>query len=93
MANTYIPPQITVEYSLDHDAYLLLATDRLSTVICGERILRAEPWPEVKWRSDTQEEAERHAATLRLYLAECASGKRRDKAPALSVGADYWTNL
>jgi len=77
--NTYTPPTITVIFDLDEDAHVLMATGRGGTVIAGERILRAEPWPSVKFRHDAAESAEADAATLRAYLAECASGKRVEK--------------
>ncbi len=93
MANTYLPPRITVEYSFDHDAHVLMAHSHTHTAICGERIFRGEPWPVIRWASPTAEEAEQEAVKLRAYLADYAGGKRRDREPSVSVGADYWENL
>lgn len=89
MPNTYVPPTISVLYDLDEDAHILVATGRGGTAIAGERILRAEPWPSIRWKHDSAESAEADAATLRAYLAECASGKRVEKEDA-PVKRGWW---
>jgi hypothetical protein len=78
--NTYTPPAISVAYDLDSNAYLLMATNHARTTTAGPRIFRAEPWPSVAFTHDSQDAAERDADTLRSYLADCASGKRKDNA-------------
>jgi len=77
MGNSYAPPVISTCLD-DSGEFILLATSHGRTAIAGERILRAEPWPSIRWRTDTQEEAEQEATKLRAYLDECASGKRKD---------------
>lgn len=79
MASAYTPPEISVAYDMETDSHILMATSHARTAIVGPRIFRAEPWPAVKFSHATQESAERDAATLRGYLEECASGKRREK--------------
>lgn len=84
MSNTYTPPLISVAYDIDEDCHVLMATSHQRTAIAGERILRAEPWPAIRWKHPTAEGAETDAATLRLYLDECASGKRKDTGKPVS---------
>ncbi len=79
MSNTYIPPQISVAYSFEDDAHVLMATSHSRTAIAGERILRAEPWPVIRWSCPSQGEAEAEAVKLRLYLAQYAGGKLKDR--------------
>ncbi len=79
MSTTYKPPEISVAYDMDTDRHVLMATNHQRTAIAGPRIFRAEPWPEVRFSCATQDEAENQAATLRLYLDDCASGKRKDR--------------
>lgn len=77
--NTYTPPDISVAFDMDECEHVLMATSHSRTSIAGERIFRAEPWPKIRFRHPTAEEAERDAATLRLYLKLYAKGKLRDK--------------
>ncbi len=81
MSNTYIPPQISVSFDFD-TGWQLMATSHSRTAIAGERIFRAEPWPQIRFCHDNEAGAERDAVTLRAYLAECASGKRAEKEDA-----------
>ncbi len=76
---TYTPPIISVTYDADEGQHVLMATNHGRTSTAGERILRAEPWPEIQFKHDSAETAERDAATLRAYLDECSAGRRRDK--------------
>lgn len=82
MPNTYTVPQISVCYEMESDSWQLMATSHMRTTVCGERILRAEPWPSIRWASDTEEEAESEAVKLRLYLAQYAGGKLKDREHA-----------
>ncbi len=88
MSTRYIPPQISVAFDMDTDEFRLMATSYSVTQPVGERIFRAEPWPEVAFVHPTQAEAEHDAQVLREYLEECASGKRKDK-PTVS-GRGWW---
>lgn len=88
MSTTYRPPEITVAYDMDSDRFQLMATNHQRTAIAGPRIFRAEPWPEVAFSHATQEAAERDAATLRSYLDDCASGKRKDRSGSTKKG--WW---
>lgn len=74
----YTPPKITVE--IYGRRYALFATSHGRSSLAGPRILRAEPWPEVKFVHDDRASAEKDAELLRTYLAECASGKRKESA-------------
>lgn len=78
MSSAYIPPAISIAYDMETDSHILMATSHARTAIVGPRIFRAEPWPAVKFSHATQADAERDAATLRGYLEECASGKRKE---------------
>lgn len=82
MSSAYVPPEIGVEFDMDTEQYCLTATNHGRTAIAGIRILRAEPWPRIQFRHDTQEAAEKDARELRAYLHECASGKRKEKENA-----------
>lgn len=85
---TYIPPAIHVEFDLETESYQLMATNHGRTATAGERLFRGEPWPRIVFSHETQATAEKDAATLRAYLAECATGKRKEAVA--TVGADYW---
>lgn len=85
---TYIPPTISVEYDLDSESWQLMATNHGRTATAGERLFRGEPWPAIRFSHETQAAAEKDAATLRAYLAECATGKRKEAGA--TIGADYW---
>lgn len=92
VSNTYTPPAISVALDLDSGQHVIMAEGIIGgPAVAGERLLRAEPWPKVQWRHDNEADAERDAATLRTYLAACASGKLKDRGDAVPVGADYWT--
>lgn len=84
----YTPPAIHVEFDLETEAHVLMATNHGRTATAGERLFRGEPWPKVRFSHETEAAALRDAATLRAYLAECASGKRKEAVAA--IGADYW---
>ena len=86
----YVPPIITVAHDFDEGVYVLMATSHHSTEPAGERLFRAEPWPRIRFSHTSEQAAEKDASVLRAYLADCASGKRKDKAPTVSVGRDYW---
>ena len=79
----YSPPEIGVRFDMDTEEHVLTATSYGRTADAGERILRAEPWPQIKFRHTNEARAESDARELRAYLDECASGKRKDniKAP------------
>ncbi len=79
MPNTYTPPIISVTFDMDY-GFRLMATSHGRAEIAGERIFRAEPWPDIAWSHAVEADAERDAVTLRLYLTDCASGKRREVA-------------
>jgi len=87
MPNTYTPPIISIAYDMEEGCWQLFATSHGRTTIAGERIFRAEPWPDVRFRHPSEQEAERDAQTLRDYLDECASGKRKDVE---SVAHGWW---
>jgi hypothetical protein len=80
MSTTYKPPAISVAYDMESDRHVLVATNYGRSAIAGPRIFRAEPWPNVIFYHDSQDAAERDAATLRSYLDDCASRKRKDTA-------------
>lgn len=84
----YIPPAIHVEFDLDSESYVLMATNHGRTATAGERLFRGEPWPRIRFAHETQAAAEKDAAVLRAYLAECATGKRKEAVAA--IGTDYW---
>lgn len=84
----YTPPAIHVEFDLETESYQLMATNHGRTATAGERLFRAPPFPAIAFSHETQAAAEKDAATLRGYLAECASGKRKEAVA--TIGADYW---
>jgi len=83
--NTYTPPVISVS---DGPPFLLMATSHERTATAGPRIFRAEPWPDVEFSHVTRSNAEAHATTLRNYLSDCASGKRKDSTKP--IGRGWW---
>lgn len=85
-ASTYTPPTITVEHRPDGRFYLM-ASSYGQLMPAGERLLRGYPHPVIAFSHDTREAADKDAAVLRTYLAECASGKRKDTKP---VGKGWW---
>jgi hypothetical protein len=60
--------KITVHEDFDTGDFCLYATNHARTAICGERIFRGYPRPDVKFRHATREAAEADAATLQNYL-------------------------
>lgn len=82
----YTPPVISV--TQEGSEYVLTATNHSRTAIAGERLFRQEPHPEIKFRHSSQADALRDAETLRVYLAECVSGKIKEKAKP--VGRGWW---
>lgn len=82
MPNTYHLPTISTAQD-DSGDWLLIAHGHGAPAVCGERILRAEPWPSpmIRWRTPTEQEAEAEAGRLRAYLALYAGGKLKDAEP------------
>lgn len=78
----YTPPAITVQFDLDSDEFVLMATSHARTQPAGERLFRAQPWPSVSWRHTSQESAEADAATLRAYLANPPKRTRKTSEEA-----------
>lgn len=72
----WTPPQITVEPLANQ--FAICATNHGRMALAGERIFRAEPWPRIKFLHDDRATADADATTLRIYLNECATGKRKD---------------
>ena len=60
--------KITVQHDFDTEEYVLYATSYSRTAICGERLFRGYPRPDIKFRHATREQAEADAATLQTYL-------------------------
>jgi hypothetical protein len=85
----YIPPAIHVEYELESESWVLMATSHSRTATAGERLFRGYPWPQIAFSHETKQAADKDAAILRAYLADCAGGKRREEA-TVAIGADYW---
>jgi hypothetical protein len=85
----YIPPAIHVEYELESESWVLMATSHSRTATAGERLFRGYPHPNVRFSHETKAAADKDAAILRAYLPDCAGGKRREEA-TVSIGRDYW---
>lgn len=79
MSNSYRLPQITTAEDESGD-WVLIAHGHGAPAVCGERILRAEPWPEppIRWSTPTEQEAEAEAGRLRAYLGLYTGGKLKD---------------
>ena len=86
---TYTPPQISVEFDLESESFVLMATNHGRTATAGERLFRSHPHPAIRFSHETKAAAEKDAAILRAYLQDCASGKRREEATVV-IWADYW---
>jgi len=80
MSTPYTPPAISIHHDDETGEYSLIATSYGRSATVGPRIFRAEPWPCIKAVHTCEADAEKDAAELRAYLAECASGKRRESA-------------
>lgn len=74
----YTAPAISVIQEED-ETYRLYATSHSYCEIAGPRLFRAPPHPDIKWRHLDYSEAEQDARKLREYLAECESGKRKER--------------
>lgn len=83
----YVPPEISVEFDIDTEEYALMATNHGRSAEVGPRIFRAEPWPAILFRHTSENSANKDATTLRAYLDDCASGRRREEAVA---GKEWW---
>lgn len=84
----YQPPVISVEFNLETESYDLMATSYARTATAGERLFRSPPFPAIAFSHATEAAALKDAATLREYLEECASGKRKEVVA--KIGKDYW---
>lgn len=82
MSAIYAPPVITVQFDLDSDEFVLMATSHARTQPAGERLFRAQPWPAVSWRHATAEAAERDAEAVRKYLANPPKRTRKTSEEA-----------
>jgi hypothetical protein len=80
VSTAYVPPVISISHDEETGEYTLMAENFGRAATVGPRIFRAEPWPAVKAVHTDAAGAERDAETLRDYLADCASGKRRESA-------------
>lgn len=81
MSKTATVPEITVSHDLDSGEFTLCASSYGQVMPAGERLFRGYPHPEIRFSHTTEDSANRDAATLRAYLADCAAGKRKDKEP------------
>lgn len=89
----FTPPTISVISDLDTGSFDLYASSYGQTMPCGPRLFRASPFPAIAFSHTNQEDAEKDAATLRAYLEDCASGRRKDRGNGVAVGKDYWMKL
>ena len=60
--------KITVEFSLDTGLYHLMCESHGRVATAGPRILRGPPHPQIAWKHETEEAAEKDAAKLRAYF-------------------------
>lgn len=81
---TYTPPIISVQEDPESGEYVLMATSHMRTMPAGSRLFRAQPWPAIAFSAPTQEEAEKHAETLRAYLANPPKRTRKTSEEAVS---------
>jgi len=88
MSTAYTPPLISIHHDDETGEYTLMAENYGRSAIVGPRIFRAEPWPAVRAVHTSLPEAERDAAELRGYLADCASGKRKERTGPTRKG--WW---
>lgn len=78
-------PQILPVLS-DSGDWLLYAQTRFGLTIAGPRLFRAPPFPEVAWRSATEEEATKQARTLQQYLDSVYAKRTPSKAAVRTHG-------
>lgn len=72
---------IYVLYDPVAETHTLMCSSRgMGPTVAGPRLFRGQPWPDVQWVHLDSESAEKDAATLRAYLAECAGRKKASKA-------------
>lgn len=74
-------PVISVEQDIDSGEFALYASSYGQTMPAGSRLFRGYPHPVIAFSHADAASAEKDAATLRQYLADCADGKRKDKEP------------
>jgi hypothetical protein len=75
-------PVITVSEDFDTGEFILLSTAYNMTAPAGPRLFRAPPWPEIRFRHDSREQAEKDAAALQQYV-EAVWPKRTESKAAL----------
>lgn len=78
-------PTITVQQETDE--YVLMVTSYLRTNVAGERLFRAQPHPDIKFRHATLAAAEKDAATLTAYLLDPPKRRRKKSEMADAVEA------
>lgn len=73
-------PQVSVALDMDSGQFRLYAQCKHGgTDVAGPRLFRAQPWPEVKWSSATQEAAAVEARKLQAYLDAVYASKGPSK--------------
>jgi len=86
---TAIVPTISVEFDMESERFHLLASSYGQVMPVGPRLFRAAPYPHIAFEHQTQDAAEKDAATLRAYLDDCAAGRRKEKE-SKPVGRGWW---
>jgi hypothetical protein len=83
------PPTITIQFDLDSGTHTLMAESYGRVNPAGDRLLhvaKGQPYPDIKYKCDTQEEAEKNAAMLRQHIA--GWGKAASKQKVRAAGAE-----
>ena len=64
-----------------------MATSYRRTVRAGERLFRAQPWPDIQFAHDTEESAIKDAETLTTYLDAVTRTSKVSKRALRAFGA------
>jgi hypothetical protein len=79
-------PTISTAYDLDSGEYVMHITSHGRTMPAGQRIFRAPPHPDVRFRHESEAEAESDAAKVHAYLA--GLGTKRMTKQKIREGAN-----
>lgn len=82
------PLTITVSQDCDTGLFELYATSYGRTTPAGPRLFRDPPHPDIRFSHETNEAADKDAATLRQYLEGLGQRKGPSKKALRKLGAD-----
>lgn len=77
---------LAISVAFEDGAHRLMATSYGRTSRAGERLFRAQPWPDIQFSHATAADAEADAATLTTYLNATHRGNKISKRALRTFG-------